>query len=276
MLETHAWDDAALGWSQHSALIRQWLYAATKAMLDAARIGPGQRVLDVAAGAGDQTLDIARRVGASGYVLATDASAAILTLAAENLQAAGFSWVKTQQADAQQLGQQGAAFDAVVCRLGLMFCPKPALALDGIFEALAVGGRFSGIVFSRPEANPCITTLMRSALRHAGGAAQDPYAAGSLLSLGQPGLLMQLLQDAGFAEIEVHALHAPFHTSCCQEYVEFVKSAGSPIIELLKPLPEPARAAAWADMACQLEAFSTPSGWSGPNELLLWSATRPQ
>ena len=72
------WDVAAAGWNQHGDLIHEWLKPVTQTMLDDARIGLGSRVLDVAAGAGDQTLDIARRVGTGGWVLATDVSPAIL------------------------------------------------------------------------------------------------------------------------------------------------------------------------------------------------------
>ena len=51
-------------------------------MLDAAAVSEGAAVLDVAAGAGGQTLAAARRVGPTGRVLATDISPAILDLAA--------------------------------------------------------------------------------------------------------------------------------------------------------------------------------------------------
>ena len=66
------WEKAAQGWNDHTPQVRAWLRSATDAMLDMAGIKPGSRVLDVAAGAGDQTLDIAKRVGPQGFVLATD------------------------------------------------------------------------------------------------------------------------------------------------------------------------------------------------------------
>ena len=122
------WDAAAAGWDQHGDLIHAWLKQITQTMLNDARIGLGARVLDVAAGAGDQTLDIARRVGASGWVLATDVAPAILALAQKNADAAGLGQVRTQVADAESLGLAGSDFDAAVCRLGLMFCHCPLAA----------------------------------------------------------------------------------------------------------------------------------------------------
>ncbi len=57
------WDRCAAGWNAKSSVIRAWLHVSTEALLRAAEIVPGARVLDIAAGSGDQTLDIASRVG---------------------------------------------------------------------------------------------------------------------------------------------------------------------------------------------------------------------
>ncbi len=271
-----AWDSAAQGWDQHSSLIRAWLEPATAAMLDAVRLAPGQSVLDLAAGAGDQTLDLARRVGPTGRVLAVDVSEAILKLAAEKVRAAGLFQVRFAQADAQALSPEMHGFDAVVCRLGLMFCQQPLLALKQAHAALAAGGRLAALVFAGPAQNPCITATLAIAQRHAGVAACAPATPGGLLSLGNPQLMTTLMTQAGFTEIEVQALSAPFWTARCEDYVDFVRSAGSPVIELLKPLPAAAREAAWQDITEQLRSFTTPHGWVGPNELLLCVGRRVQ
>lgn len=73
------WDAAAEAWDRWTPLLREWLGPATERMLDMAGVRPGSRVLDVAAGAGDQTLQAAERVGTRGQILATDISPTILT-----------------------------------------------------------------------------------------------------------------------------------------------------------------------------------------------------
>jgi len=269
------WDEAAEGWNRSSSLIRAWLRDCTAAMLDSLDIGPGACVLDVAAGAGEQTIDIARRVGAQGSVLVTDLSENILALADRNFQKAGLQQCHTRLADAQALGLAGANFDAATCRLGLMFCQSPATALHEIRLALAPGGRFSALVFSTPQANPCITLTMQAARRHAGVGPGDPYAPGSLLSLGRPGLLERLLSEAGFSGVEVRPVQAPFRVDRCDDYMDFIRSAASPVIDLLRPLSEHARYLAWSDIGVQLARFQTAGGWEGPNELLLCSAINP-
>jgi len=271
----HPWDEAADGWNRHSPLVGEWLRDATSAMLDAAGIGPGSRVLDIAAGAGDQTLDVARRVGIIGHVLATDISARSLELAQYKLRSAGFGRIETRVADAQALDLAGAGFDAAICRLGLMFCHAPLDALRGVRAALKPTGRFSALVFSGPQVNPCIAILVSTAMRHAGLPPASSGAPGTLLSLGHPGLLAQLLDTAGFIDIEVRAVSAPMRLPSCQHYIDFVRTAGLPIMAILAPLSATAQAAAWRDMAAQLDQFTTSTGWVGPNELLLCAATRP-
>lgn len=277
----HAWDAAAAGWNHHASLIHEWLHDATQTMLDEARIGPGARVLDIAAGAGDQTLDIARRIGTQGRVLATDLSPGIMALAQKNAEAEGFLQVSTHVADAQSLGLAGANFDAAVCRLGLMFCRTPLAALSEIRAALRPQGRLSALVFGRPEHNPCLTITLATARKHAGGGNASPTQAarplepGSLMSLGKPGLLEELLQTAGFVDVSMRYVPAPFHTISAEQYVDFLRSSASPIIEMLAPLPDAARQDAWADITEQLKVFNAPSGWIGPNELLQCVAVAP-
>ena len=279
----HPWDEAAAGWDRHSPMLRTWLHGVTQQMLDACDIRPGARVLDVAAGAGEQTLDIAARVGPTGAVVASDISPRILTLARAKLQRAGFTRVTTLVADDEALpwasagldAELDAEFDAAVCRLGLMFCTRPPAALAGLYAALRPGGRVGVIVFSEPARNPCITVLMDTARRHAGVAPLPGEPAGSLLSLGQPGLMARLLAEAGFVDIDVRPVAAPMHLPSRSAYIDFTKSAGQPVMALLAPLSAAAQAAAWHDIEQGLDRYSTSGGWVGPNELLLCTGTRP-
>jgi len=310
------WDAAAQGWHDSGPQVRAWLHDATAALLDAAGIEAGMQVLDVAAGAGDQTLDIARRVGARGRVLATDVSPRLVTLGAAALRGAGFHNVEWRVVDAQTLGLAGAGFDAAVCRLGLMFCPQPALALRGaglhnvewrvvdaqtlglagagfdaavcrlglmfcpqpalalraLHDALRPGARAAVLVFGIPEGNPCITALARIAQRHAGAPPGDPFAPGTLLSLGRPGLLAQGLADSGFSDVRIDTIEAPFLMPSVHHYIDFLRSAAAPVIAQWQALPSGVRAAAWEALTLELSAFNGPQGWQGPNRLLLASA----
>src|SRR4051812_21504613 len=83
------WETAAEAWHRWGPTLRAWLGPATERLLDLAGVASGGRVLDIAAGAGDQTLQVAARVGPSGSVLATDLSPSILAFADEEAKRAG-------------------------------------------------------------------------------------------------------------------------------------------------------------------------------------------
>ena len=268
------WDAAAPGWDSHAPQIRAWLAPATDAMLSMAGVAQGSRVLDVAAGTGDQTLAIAERVGAQGSVLATDLSPAVVTLAQHNAAAAGLPNVQALVADGEDLRLEAASFDAAVCRLGLMFFPDPARGLREMYQALRPAGGACTMVFSGPQNNPCVAILMSTALKHAGLPARDPYLPGGLLSLGRPGRIDELFEAAGFRDVATTAISAPFRLPSVRKYLQFIRTSASPIQQILGHLDEGAAVAAWDEMEERLSVFTTPQGWEGPNELLLTAGRR--
>lgn len=263
------WDHAAAGWSNHTPQIKRWLQLPTQAMLRMAGVGPGQKVLDLAAGAGEQSLEIAACVGPSGEVKATDISATILSYARQNVERAGVRNVSFLVADTEDLPLEPATFDSAVCRLGLMFLPNPRAGLSEIRRVLKPRARFCSIVFATPDANPSIRILMSTAVRHARCQPRDPFAPGSLFSLSKPGLIDALFVEAGFSQVATTRMAAPFTANTTQEYLDFIRASAAPIAEILSPLDESARAAAWADIAGQLDVYQTADGWIGPNEMLL-------
>jgi SAM-dependent methyltransferase len=264
-----SWDAAADGWDAYSPHIRAWLRGATDAMITLSGAKPGARVLDVAAGAGDQTLDLAERVGVNGAVVATDLSPALVAFALTRLSRAGWHNVQCRIADAENLDVEPGTFDAVVCRLGLMLFPDPLQALREMHRALRPGGHVCTVVFSVPQRNPCVSILMATAMRHAGVSSRDPFAAGSLFSLGQPRHLDGLFAQAGFVDVATTAVDAVFRLPSVDEYLGFVRHSAGPVLDILAGLDAGAARAAWSDMREQLDVFSTATGWEGPNELLI-------
>jgi ubiquinone/menaquinone biosynthesis C-methylase UbiE len=116
-------------WNAAQARRRQIYGAATEMMLDVAAVQPGSRVLDVAAGTGEQTLMAARRVGPTGYVLATDHSSSMLNVAGEAARKEGLTNLETRVMNAENLELDVDSFDAVICRQALMLFPNPAKGL---------------------------------------------------------------------------------------------------------------------------------------------------
>ena len=126
---------AAAGW-QRGAAGRADLRPITDRMLNLAGIRPGHRVLDVAAGTGEQTLMAARRVGPGGFVLATDIADRMLAYLDEAARNEGLTNVQTRLVDARLLELKRDSFDAAICRLALMLIPERHKALTAIHRAL--------------------------------------------------------------------------------------------------------------------------------------------
>ena len=118
------WESAAEPWHRWAPLLSKWLGAPTEMMLDMAGVGKGSHVLDVAAGAGDQTMVVANRVGPTGRVLATDLSPSILEFAAMRAREARFDNVETRELDGESLAElEAESFDAAISRVGMIYFP---------------------------------------------------------------------------------------------------------------------------------------------------------
>jgi ubiquinone/menaquinone biosynthesis C-methylase UbiE len=95
----------------------------TGIMLERAAVRPGGRVLDIAAGDGDQSLMAAERVGPTGFVLATDIAANLVALAAQTARERGLNHLEARVMDAENLTVEDDTFDVVISRFGLFFLP---------------------------------------------------------------------------------------------------------------------------------------------------------
>jgi len=102
-----------------------------EALLEAAPVAPGGRVLDVASGTGVVARLAARRAGPSGRVVASDVSAPMLEFAASIPDAEGSAPIERVVAPATELPGEEGAFDVVLCQQGLpFFTDRPGAARE--------------------------------------------------------------------------------------------------------------------------------------------------
>jgi len=267
------WQEAAEAWHRWGPTLERWLGEATEAMLDLARVGRGHRVLDVAAGAGGQTLAAAQRVGVDGAVLATDISPRILELAEQEARRHGHANVATRVADGEELEVEAESFDAAISRVGLIYFPDRARALGRIRMALRPGARFGAIVYSTPERNGFFSAPVGIIRRRAGLPAPPPGAPGPF-SLGAPGVLAAELRDAGFGDVVVEAIDAPLRLESAAECTRFERESFGALHQMLANLPEAEREAAWQEVEEALGAYDGPEGFVGPCELLVAAGSK--
>jgi SAM-dependent methyltransferase len=268
------WQVAAAAWHRWGRTLENWLGEATAYMLDAAGVDAGSRVLDIAAGAGGQSIAAARRVGhdGGGRVVATDVSPAILEFAAQSALAAGVK-LETLELDGEAVETlPHASFDAVISRLGLIYLPNLQRALRGARDVLRKGGRISAIVYSTAERNAFFSLPVRIIRTRAKLPPPEPGQPGPF-SLGSPGALQAAFEQAGFRDVSVRAIDAPLRLPSVSECVRFERESFGALHQMLSGVTESERVAAWDEIARELARFETAAGFVGPCELLVGTAT---
>jgi SAM-dependent methyltransferase len=267
------WQNAAKAWNDWGVFVRQWLGPATEQMLDMAGVVEGSRVLDVAAGAGDQTMLIAEAVGAKGHVLATDISSNILEFTRENAQRAGLKNIETRVLDGEDLKLPDDSFDAVVSRLGVMVFPHQEKAVAGFHRVLKKDGRLGLIVFSVPENNLFFSGPLSIVRRRAGLPNPLPGQPG-IFSLGSPRVIENLLARSGFRDVQVKRQLAPLRMSSADECVRFMRESFGNLHQMMSRLSEKKKEDAWEEIRSELGRFENGGRFTGPCELVIASGAK--
>lgn len=263
------WQAAAEAWHRWGPFLGQWLGAATEQMLDLAHIKEGARVLDIAAGAGEQSVSAAQRVGPTGHVLATDIAPALLDYALADARAAGLSNIETRELDGERLETLPAAgFDATISRVGLIYFPDQQRALEGVRRALKPGGRFAAVVYSTPDKNPFFSIPVGIIRRRAKLPPPLPGQPGPF-SLGGDGVLAAAYERAGLRDIEVRKVDSPVRLSSAAECVRFERESFGALHQMMSALSDAERAETWDEIERELRQFETAGGFVGPCEMVV-------
>lgn len=267
------WNKDGAAWQRWNPILNRWYGEATRQMLDQAWIQSGQRILDLAAGAGEPAVSAAERVGSTGHVLATDISEGILELALQVARDRGLNQIETHVMDGEKLALPEESFDAVLCRLGLMYMPHPVTALRECHRVLRVGGRVAVVVFSTPDRNSWGAVPASIIRRHAQLPPPVPGQPGPF-SLGSPGLLESLFRQAGFINPEVRAVLVPHRMNSAAEYVRVAREAFGAFNAMMAHLSPQERELAWSEVEGSMCSFESTDGFEAPGECLVGAATK--
>lgn len=251
---------------------QQSMGEATRHMLLAASLKPGDRVLDIAAGTGEQSMLAARLVGPTGLVLSTDISAEMLQVAQSRAQQENLTTIRTQVMDAGQLDLGDETFDAAICRNGLMMLgPGPGQALSEIHRVLKPGRKLAALVWSAPERNPLHALPLAVIAKYTGAPSSNACFSPGPFSLSDPRRFEQALVDAGFREVAIVPIPLQHHFASVEAYLE---SRRVLVASMIGRLSEPDQQRLMEEVRQVLSQFEGPQGLVAPAETLLGMGTR--
>jgi SAM-dependent methyltransferase len=238
-----AGDEPANAWEKHYPAMKEQFALVTKAIVDAADPQPGHTVLDLAAGTGEPSLPIAKRVAPAGKVVATDFSKEMVEMVERNAQAEGITNIETKTVDAHELPFADESFDLVTSRFGVMFFAEVDKALSEVRRVLKPGGRIAFMVWGSPSPGTYFAT---TALPYVNRAATKPDPDGpGPMRFAEPGKLARIVEAAGFKNVseESHILPAPY-VGTPEEVLSAMMEIAAPIRIIADSLSDEDRAAA--------------------------------
>lgn len=200
------WNDAGgQKWVRYQAMLDRQLDEVGAVALEAARLQPGEAVLDVGCGCGSTTLEIARLVGPSGRTTGVDISRPMLALARDRSRDAGLGQASFLQADAQ-VYEFRPEFDVLFSRFGVMFFDDPAGAFTNLRRGLKRGARLAFVCWQNIQKNPWMLLPVMAAMPHVTiDAPPSPDAPGPF-AFADPARVEGILAAAGFRNVVMRAL----------------------------------------------------------------------
>jgi ubiquinone/menaquinone biosynthesis C-methylase UbiE len=174
------------------ALFQQW----GNAVCDIARIGPKQRVLDVACGTGVLAIAAAERVGTGGEVVGLDPNEDMLAVARHKCLR-----VEWKNGRAESMPFADASFDRVVSQFGLMFFEDRVAGLREMLRVLRPGGLLAIAVCDALDHSPGYAVLAELLHRLFGAPIAEAFRAP--FALGDPEVLHSLCRGAGIEQASI-------------------------------------------------------------------------
>ncbi len=191
-----SWQTSARYWDKYRVLIEQMFAPLTSGLIEEARIGIGQKVLDIGGGSGEPSLTISSIVGPTGSVMYTDPAAGMVESAQAEAHRRGLTNIRFRQCSADDLPFPDRTFDVAVGRLSAMFFVDPVKAVREALRVILEGGYVSFVVWGPKEANPFFSVIADVIDRFVEGPPEDSGAR-DVFRFAVSGELAGILQQAG-------------------------------------------------------------------------------
>ena len=251
--ERQKWDNVANGWQKWWKTIEIGAGKLSMRLIELAEIKPGSRILDISTGIGEPAITAASQMGKTGYILATDISPQMLSIAKQRAISLGLeNVIEFKDGDTETIDLPTSTFDAALCRAGLMFLPDLNAGLSNIYQSLIEGGHFAAAVWGSPDKVPFISVVTNTIMKETNTPPPPPGTPGPF-SLSDENSLKNSFITSGFKDPIIEKGNVTFDFESAGEFTDFVLETGWPVqtilanqtqekrVEVIKAITEAAR-----------------------------------
>ena len=226
----------------------------------AARLQPGESVLDVACGTGVLTRHAARIIGPSGQAVGLDINTGMVEAARRNAVSDG-AIITFHEASATEMPFSDNCFDVVVCQQGLQFMPDRQVALSEIARVLKPGGRIALSVWRPLDRQPFHSAWNDAQRKYLG----EESVALAAWALGDPKDVRQIISEAGFEDVHIRLQILQIRYPSAEQFVlGFMQSM--PAASAIAALEESTRNTMLHEIVEALEPYTDDDGIAAPME----------
>ena len=270
------WSECAEFWNKHRERRRLMFGGLTQSVLSEASIpitppAVPYKLLEVAAGPGDASLDLAIALGPNATVWCTDMVPDMVGITRHSATERDVHNARFQECRGEELPFESNFFDAVLCRFGIMFFRDP---LQGVREALRVlkpGGRVAYSVWGNYDANPYHHVLTNVLHRYVPGPPADPDAPGAF-RYAPAGKLKAIVTEAGAADVREHLLRFQIEAPLTfDQFFEIRTEMSDSLRDKLRKMPPGELSRFKEDVRENAQPYFTSGGCSLPAEVLVVS-----